>query len=416
MEATNVARSAFSPGIHILTAADGERLAKDPSGSGQSFGQAIDEMGKRSARAQGLKKPITTWIGFRCSDNRLIVSMGGPTVPHGPPMIRGILRVGSRQLFVRKGPDAPYSQISPLCVLDFYVHESCQRTGDGRRMFDAMLAHEHRQPHQLGYDRPSPKLMAFCAKHYGLRDYIPQSNNFVVFSQYWSGSAAPMGGGGSTDRPLRIGRSSVHRLRYEVAASRGAHDGAQHPEPQRPEQVPPPQQHPEPPSPFAAQQHSFAAQPHWSPPPQPSVPAAPSPPLPEPHSAMPPVPPSDVHIRQPPSDAGAHRGFAAAAVLGAPLSSLGPLTRRDLPAPPPSQPAWAGSVGAHHGALLSCAGGASGAAAGWLQSGRAPIKAPMTLPLPTPLAQLPLSTANMSADARERYQREAAKRIHARPF
>ena len=27
MEATNVARSAFSPGIHILTAADGERLA-----------------------------------------------------------------------------------------------------------------------------------------------------------------------------------------------------------------------------------------------------------------------------------------------------------------------------------------------------------------------------------------------------
>ena len=414
MEATNVARSAFSPGIHILTAADGERLAKDPSGSGQSFGQAIDEMGKRSARAQGLKKPITTWIGFRCSDNRLIVSMGGPTVPHGPPTIRGILRVGSRQLFVRKGPDAPYSQISPLCVLDFYVHESCQRTGDGRRMFDAMLAHEHRQPHQLGYDRPSPKLMAFCAKHYGLRDYIPQSNNFVVFSQYWSGSAAPMGGGGSTDRPLRIGRSSVHRLRHEVAASRGAQYDAKLPEPQRhewPEQVPPPQQQPEPPSPFAAQQHSFAAQqhsfaaqPHWSPPPQPSVPAAPPPPAP--HAS---APPSDFHIRQPPSD---YCGFAAAAVLGAPLSSLGPLTRRDLPAPPPSQPARAGSVGA----LLSGAGGASGAAAGWLQSGRAPISASMTPPLPTPLAQLPLSSANMSADARERYQREAAKRIHARPF
>ena len=104
MEATNVARSAFSPGIHILTAADGERLTKDPSGSGQSFGQAIDEMGKRSARAQGLKKPITTWIGFRCSDNRLIVSMGGPTVPHGPPTIRGILRVGSRQRVPRRLP------------------------------------------------------------------------------------------------------------------------------------------------------------------------------------------------------------------------------------------------------------------------------------------------------------------------
>ena len=30
-------------------------------------------------------------------------------------------------------------ELSPLCVLDFYVHESCQRTGRGKALFEHML-------------------------------------------------------------------------------------------------------------------------------------------------------------------------------------------------------------------------------------------------------------------------------------
>ena len=30
-------------------------------------------------------------------------------------------------------------EVNPLCVLDFYIHESCQRTGCGKRMFEYML-------------------------------------------------------------------------------------------------------------------------------------------------------------------------------------------------------------------------------------------------------------------------------------
>ena len=30
-------------------------------------------------------------------------------------------------------------EITVMCVLDFFVHESYQRTGIGRRLFDAML-------------------------------------------------------------------------------------------------------------------------------------------------------------------------------------------------------------------------------------------------------------------------------------
>jgi hypothetical protein len=50
----------------------------------------------------------------------------------------------------------------------------------------ALRAHAHAQcmlesqqlgAEQLGYDRPSAKLLAFLHRHYGLGRYIPQPNN-----------------------------------------------------------------------------------------------------------------------------------------------------------------------------------------------------------------------------------------------
>lgn len=79
-----------------------------------------------------------------------------------------------------------FKEIEPLCVLDFYVSESCQRKGIGKLLFEAMTTHENMTAEKLAYDRPSPKLIAFLRKHYGLSDYIPQSNNFVIFKQYFS--------------------------------------------------------------------------------------------------------------------------------------------------------------------------------------------------------------------------------------
>jgi alpha-tubulin N-acetyltransferase 1 len=67
------------------------------------------------------------------------------------------------------------------------VHESVQRIGIGKILFEHMLKEEQIQPHKLAYDRPSPKLIGFLAKHYQLRDYIPQTNNFVVFKKYFAG-------------------------------------------------------------------------------------------------------------------------------------------------------------------------------------------------------------------------------------
>ena len=97
----------------------------------------------------------------------------------------GLLKVGSRKLFIR-AENGSIREITPLCVFDFYVHESVQRGGQGKQIFEEML---HREgdvhPAKLAYDRPSPKLIGFLAKHYGLRNYVPQNNNYIVFSQYW---------------------------------------------------------------------------------------------------------------------------------------------------------------------------------------------------------------------------------------
>ena len=94
------------------------------------------------------------------------------------------MKVGVKNLFMR-GTGGGYQEIKPLCVLDFYVHESCQRSGLGKELFERMLELEKKEASQFGYDRPSSKLLGFIAKHYNLRSYSPQSNNFVVYDEYF---------------------------------------------------------------------------------------------------------------------------------------------------------------------------------------------------------------------------------------
>ena len=74
-----------------------------------------------------------------------------------------------------------------MCVLDFYVHESRQRSGCGRLLFEAMLMDQKvAHPRFLATDRPSPKLIAFLKKHYNLHKNIPQVNNYVIFEGFFT--------------------------------------------------------------------------------------------------------------------------------------------------------------------------------------------------------------------------------------
>jgi GNAT superfamily N-acetyltransferase len=124
---------------------------------------------------------------FAGSDQRLYLKVSGNRV-------EGVLKVGEKQLFHREF-SGKVREIKALCVLDFYVHESCQRMGVGKMLFEKMLECENIEPHRLAYDRPSAKLLSFLRKHYNLAEFVPQNNNFVIFNQYFQGSPAQGGQG-----------------------------------------------------------------------------------------------------------------------------------------------------------------------------------------------------------------------------
>ena len=82
----------------------------------QNLYDVIDKMGAASSKAQGLPSIITSASRLFTSDNRLFLKAEGNKVI-------GLLKVGVKKLFIRN-EYASIKEISPLCVLDFYVHES----------------------------------------------------------------------------------------------------------------------------------------------------------------------------------------------------------------------------------------------------------------------------------------------------
>lgn len=143
----------------------------------QQIAEILDLMGEASSKAQKLPHVITTMARFSGTNQRIFLKVEGNTV-------EGLLKVGERTIFYRDY-SGKCKELNPLCVLDFYVHESVQRTGIGLKLFMKMLEHEGVLPNKLAYDRPSPKLLKFLEKHFDLSAFVPQNNNFVIYESYW---------------------------------------------------------------------------------------------------------------------------------------------------------------------------------------------------------------------------------------
>jgi len=164
-------------GFAILEASRFDRNSK----SKEYIAEIVDKMGEASSIAQGLRTVITTYSKFvSSSDNKIYMKIENNKVC-------GILKTGKKNLFYYDG-FGKVRELQPLCVLDFYVHESVQRLGVGKFLFEKMLENEKIKPNKLAYDRPSPKLLAFLRKHYDLSSYIPQNNNFVIYNAFWDES------------------------------------------------------------------------------------------------------------------------------------------------------------------------------------------------------------------------------------
>nr|XP_023479981.1 alpha-tubulin N-acetyltransferase 1 isoform X5 [Equus caballus]XP_023479982.1 alpha-tubulin N-acetyltransferase 1 isoform X5 [Equus caballus] len=150
----------------------------------------VDELGKASAKAQHLPAPITSASRMQSNRHVMYVLKDTSARPAGKGAIIGFLKVGYKKLFVLDDREA-HNEVEPLCILDFYIHESVQRHGHGRELFQYMLQKERVEPHQLAIDRPSQKLLKFLNKHYSLETTVPQVNNFVIFEGFFAHQHRP---------------------------------------------------------------------------------------------------------------------------------------------------------------------------------------------------------------------------------
>ncbi|XP_071157120.1 alpha-tubulin N-acetyltransferase-like isoform X3 [Mytilus edulis] len=147
--------------------------------------QVIDRMGEASARAQGLHGPITLARKLELSDHTLYV-IKDAEANSGKGAAVGILKIGPKRLFVYDSLGRQH-EMEPVCVLDFYVHESRQRMGCGKKLFEYFLKEQNINPKHLAIDKPSFKFSSFLNKHYNLKAVVTQVNNFVVFEGFFNG-------------------------------------------------------------------------------------------------------------------------------------------------------------------------------------------------------------------------------------
>jgi alpha-tubulin N-acetyltransferase 1 len=201
----NVQRLFTQPIVVLNQAA----LQRAPWGqASREAAEMIQQLGNRSAVAQGLvsnrgtPNPITTPYNLGETNARLyILAQNGM---NGAPVAVGLLKVGYKNLFHSDTRGQMTELPNQICVLDFYVHEDYQRGGFGSKLFAAMLQHEGVPPEHFAYDRPSPKLIGFMRKHYGLSEFVPQQNKFVIFQQFFQSAPqkAPSIYDSVKDRPL----------------------------------------------------------------------------------------------------------------------------------------------------------------------------------------------------------------------
>ncbi|XP_014252269.1 alpha-tubulin N-acetyltransferase-like isoform X3 [Cimex lectularius] len=150
----------------------------------QVVNDILNDMGLASAKAQGLVKPITSADKLRNSEHIVYLLVDKEGNKSNGSVI-GMLKMGRKRLYMfdERGQ---CNETVPLCVLDFYVHESKQRMGCGKKLFNYMLHEEGVEPEKLAIDRPSEKFLRFLQKHYNLTHSVHQTNNFVVFSGFFN--------------------------------------------------------------------------------------------------------------------------------------------------------------------------------------------------------------------------------------
>ncbi|EDX18429.1 alpha-tubulin N-acetyltransferase 2 [Drosophila simulans] len=152
-----------------------------PTRSSCRLSEILNVMGKLSADAQGLRHAVTS--AEKLAPDQVVYLMADKAAGHWA--ITGLLKVGTKDLFVFDQGGCYRRFNKTPAILDFYVHESRQRCGQGKLLFEWMLEKQGWSPQKCSVDRPSNKMLAFMAKHYDLVRTIPQGNNFVLYEGFF---------------------------------------------------------------------------------------------------------------------------------------------------------------------------------------------------------------------------------------
>ncbi|KAL7069998.1 hypothetical protein ACQ4LE_011174 [Meloidogyne hapla] len=193
--------------------------------------RAVDDLAKLSAESQSMKRPVTTFerfldaqdeqalyllwkdektngsgeIGDGIVDNgekngevknggheELLAASQNGTITKN--VLLGYLKiVRDRRLYLVNERSRRYVH-TPICVLDFFIHSSVQHHGCGLELFNGMLKSESVTPQKCAFDKPSPSLLHFLEKHFGLQHPIWQPTTFVVFPGFFEGLKPEDGG------------------------------------------------------------------------------------------------------------------------------------------------------------------------------------------------------------------------------
>ncbi len=159
------------------------------------FSGELDDLGRQSGIAQNLTGPITSIEKLLQNSDQCLI-----TARDQAGHLVGYLKYGFKDLFFynKKGKVTEFP--SCTCLLDFYVSHKLQRNGVGLALFREFLARMDEQwassasasttgierfgPEVVAYDRPSPKLISFMRKHYGLTQPDLQPNRYTIFEGF----------------------------------------------------------------------------------------------------------------------------------------------------------------------------------------------------------------------------------------
>jgi phage protein D len=124
--------------------------------------------------------------------------------------------VGVKTLFImRMGGE--HCEISPLCLLDFYIHKGKQRQGLGKQFFDAVLQLEQTEALALAYDKPSKKSLAFLKRHAARNNFqVAVDEGKLIFKKAAFSSSPTKIEMGKSLRSLRMGFNSMEQVEKVV--------------------------------------------------------------------------------------------------------------------------------------------------------------------------------------------------------